>query len=127
MALPDDCGTCLYWQEPGGLCQRHAPGPGQHRQEIAFWPVTARTDRCGSGSDGDDPEAARVACGRCIHWHQPGGEPMPPAERRGIAPDGWGGERVLHPLRAVAGQPARASNVLARDARRRRVWRWRRH
>lgn len=51
--------------------------------------MTARTDRCGSGSDGDDPEAARVACGRCIHWHQPGGKPLPPAERRGIAPDWW--------------------------------------
>ena len=89
MALPDDCGACLYWQEPHGLCQRHAPGPGQHKQEVAFWPATQRTDRCGSGSDGDDQEAARVACGRCIHWHQPGGRPLPPAERRGIAPDWW--------------------------------------
>jgi len=87
--LPDNCGGCIYWQREGTLCRRHAPSPSQQVREVSRWPLTTAADRCGSGSDGDDDEARFVRCGRCIHWYQPGGKPVPMAERRGVPPEWW--------------------------------------
>ena len=72
------------------LCCRHAAGPSVHAREVAHWPRTTETDRCGSGSDADGEDVAFVRCGRCIHWFQPEGKPVPLAERRGVAPEWWG-------------------------------------
>jgi len=88
LMLPDNCGACIYWHREGTLCRRHAPSPSSQAREVSHWPLTTETDRCGSGSDGDD-EAHFVRCGRCIHWHQPEGMPVPMAERRGVPPEWW--------------------------------------
>jgi hypothetical protein len=91
MALPDDCGSCIYWQRDGTLCRRYAPSPSTRAREVAHWPLTRKTDRCGVGSDSGGEEAQFVHCGHCIHWFQPENKPVPIAERRGVSPEWWEG------------------------------------
>ena len=87
--LPDTCAVCIYWQREGTLCRRHAPSPSGQAREVSHWPLTTEADRCGSGSDGDEDGVCFVRCGRCMHWYQPNGEPVPMAERRGVPPEWW--------------------------------------
>ena len=111
--LPDKCGGCIYWQPEGTLCRRHAPSPSNQAREVSHWPLTKESDRCGSGSDGNDDDALFVRCQRCIHWYQPEGEAGANGRTPRCAAGLVGGERVLHPLRPVAWVGTRAASALA--------------
>ena len=92
MSLPTSCGGCVFWLhgEVRSHCLRHAPGAGELEQELVHWPPVREDDCCGAGDAGDEPKPPQVvACGSCLHWRQPGGEPVQPTVRQGRSVEWW--------------------------------------
>jgi hypothetical protein len=88
--LPARCAACVYRSAASSFCQRHAPQPAEDEFELAHWPRVRPTDRCGAGAsvtDGSGPSIVR--CETCIHWLQPGDEPIRPDYRKGLPAEWW--------------------------------------
>jgi len=86
--LPENCGECSYFRRDTARCRRHAPTPGAEEYELPFWPKVRPGDRCGMGAALAALENP-VACGRCIHWWQPGDRPLAPPYRQGQPAEWW--------------------------------------
>jgi hypothetical protein len=69
-------------------CRRHAPGIGFEELELTYWPLVKATDRCGAGQVVDDGTET-TSCARCLHWFQPGGQPISPKYRQGKSVEWW--------------------------------------
>lgn len=90
--LAPRCAECVFFGAGAvdGLCRRHAPSPGAEEFEIVYWPKVKPDDRCGHSAaitDGTGPAAVR--CETCIHWYQPGDEPVQPDYRQGLSAEWW--------------------------------------
>lgn len=88
MAMANACKECAFYYVPESQCRRHAPGTTNEEFEITQWPTVSPKDRCGSGELVTDGSAV-VSCGRCLHWHQPGGVGVNPEYDEGIEPEWW--------------------------------------
>lgn len=91
--LPANCGECLFYHPDAdrrheGRCHRHAPGPGEHPEEVPEWPRVREGDVCGDGALPDEDAPLYAECGGCVYWHQfPIGHK--PSRPHGKAPEWW--------------------------------------
>lgn len=117
--LPSSCAACVFWlrgtaEKEGAKCHRHAPSPGQDEFEPVFWPTVRADDRCGQGAASADAQGPGVAlCKDCMHWHQPGDQPVRPDYRRGLPAKWW----------AETGYCTRTAPTPSTDEDRRTFWR----
>src|SRR6059058_3446180 len=88
--LPASCAVCVFFLGERGHCRRHSPSPGHEEFELVFWPKVRAADRCGQGASISNIEAPGVTlCQACVHWHQPGSEPVNPDYRKGLSVEWW--------------------------------------
>lgn len=91
--LPANCGECLFYHPESaarneGHCHRHAPGPGDHQEEVPTWPRVREGDVCGDGALPDEEAPFHAECGGCVYWHPfPAG--FKPIRLQGKTPDWW--------------------------------------
>lgn len=88
MALPSSCAACAFFT--ASLCRRHAPSTTEEELQFVEWPKVAPAARCGSGAlqeEGKPPLIVR--CEVCIHWFQPGGQPIKPEYLRSHSREWW--------------------------------------
>lgn len=84
--LPDNCGGCGYHLAATSECRRHGPQPSTDKDNVlAFWNLTRETDRCSAGTT----TKTITHCGDCLHWYQPGGQPLNPRFRQGLSAEWW--------------------------------------
>lgn len=111
--LPTSCELCVFFGSADAICRRHAPAPGHEEFELVFWPRVGRQDRCGQGAALTNGEGPSVTmCQDCIHWLQPGGEPIRPDYRKGLPAEWW----------AESGYCTRTAPVPSSDEGRRGFW-----
>lgn len=92
--LPASCSECLFYRaDREGECHRHAPNPGEHKEEVPWWPRVWPDDLCGNGALPDDETPAHIDCHACVYWHRlpPGFERIRPQGRS----DQWWAEAGL--------------------------------
>lgn len=87
--LPSACSECLFFRpDRENRCHRHAPGPGEQREEVPHWPQVRPDDLCGDGVLPDDDTPAHIDCGTCVYWYRlPAG--FKPIRLQGRTPQWW--------------------------------------
>lgn len=108
--LPNNCGECLFFRpDREGACHRHAPGPGEHKEEVPHWPRVWPDDVCGDGALPDDETPAHIDCHACVYWHRLRPD-FKPIRLQGRSPEWWAEaglcrRRAPSPLREKARHP----------------------
>lgn len=89
---PASCAVCAFvrqGEEARHHCHRRAPSPSTEEFAVVYWPRVRPTSRCGQGAVRVEGGLGILECGRCLHWVQPGGQPIAPDQRWGRSVEWW--------------------------------------